>query len=50
MNVAWIGGRVIGIELAKAVLEAFLEASFIPEPRFQRRLDKLAQVEKNGFV
>ena len=50
MNVVCIGGRVIGIELAKAVLEAFLEASFIPEPRFQRRLDKLAQVEKNGFV
>ena len=50
MNVVCIGGRVIGIDLAKAVLEAFLEASFIPEPRFQRRLDKLAQVEKNGFV
>ena len=50
MNVVCIGGRVIGIELAKAVLEAFLEASFIPEPRFQRRLDKLAQVEQNGLT
>ena len=50
MNVVCIGGRVIGIELAKAVLEAFLEARFIPEPRFQRRLDKLAQVEQNGLV
>ena len=50
MNVVCIGGRVIGIELAKAVLEAFLAARFIPEPRFQRRLDKLAQVEQNGFL
>jgi len=50
MNVVCIGGRVIGTELTKAVLEAFLEASFIPEPRFQRRLDKLAQVEQRGFI
>lgn len=50
MNVVCIGGRVIGIELAKAVLEAFLEAAFIPEPRFQRRLDKLYQVEQNGLI
>ncbi len=50
MNVVCIGARVIGIELAKGVLEAFLEARFIPEPRFQRRLDKLAQVEQNGLV
>jgi len=50
MNVVCIGGRVIGIELTKAVLETFLEARFIPEPRFQRRLDKLAQVEQNGFI
>ena len=50
MNVLCIGGRVIGVELAKVVLEAFLEARFIPEPRFQRRLDKLAQVEQNGLA
>ncbi len=49
MNVVCIGGRVIGIELAKAVLAAFLKARFIPEPRFQRRLDKLMQVEQNGL-
>ena len=48
MNVICIGGRVIGIELTKVVLEAFLDASFIQETRFQRRLDKLIQVEKNG--
>ena len=50
MNVICIGGRVIGIELTKVVLEAFLDASFIQETRFQRRLDKLIQVEKNGLA
>jgi ribose 5-phosphate isomerase B len=49
MNVVCIGGRVIGIELTKVVLESFLTANFLPEPRFQRRLDKLNQVEQNGL-
>ncbi|RUA21636.1 MAG: ribose-5-phosphate isomerase [Chloroflexi bacterium] len=49
MNVVCIGGRVIGIELTKVVLESFLNANFLPEPRFQRRLDKLNQVEQNGL-
>ena len=49
MNMVCIGGRIIGIELAKVVLEAFLGANFIPEPRFQRRLDKLMKVEETGL-
>ena len=49
MNVVCIGGRIIGIELAKVVLEAFLGANFIPAPRFQRRLDKLMKVEETGL-
>ena len=49
MNVVCIGGRVIGIELTKVVLEAFLNANFIPEPRFLRRLEKLDRVEQNGL-
>ena len=48
MNIVCLGGRVIGVELAKEVLRAFLSASFIEEPRFQRRLDKLLRVEKLG--
>ena len=50
MNIICIGGRVIGIELTKVVLEAFLGASFIQEARFQRRLDKLIQVEEHGLA
>ena len=48
MNVVCVGARVIGIELAKEILSAFISASFIPEPRFQRRLDKQMQVEREG--
>jgi len=48
MNVLCLGGRIIGQELSKLVVEAFLSANFIPEPRFQRRLDKLLKVEAEG--
>ena len=46
MNVLCLGARIVGVELSKEILGAFLSASFIPEPRFQRRLDKLLLVEK----
>jgi ribose 5-phosphate isomerase B len=46
MNVVCMGARIIGLGLSKEVLNAFLSARFIPEPRFQRRLDKLLQVEQ----
>ena len=48
MNVICMGARVIGLELCKEILTAFLSASFIPEPRFQRRLDKLNEMEKRA--
>ncbi len=46
MNVVCLGARVIGLDLAKDVLSSFLGASFIPEPRFKRRLEKLIAVER----
>mgnify|MGYP001173436489 CR=1 FL=1 len=49
LNVLCLGGRVIGFELAKEVLTAFLAASFIPEVRYKRRLDKLRDVEKRAL-
>ena len=49
MNVVCVGARVIGPELSKEIITSFLSASFIPEPRFRRRLDKLIQVEKRGL-
>ncbi len=47
MNVICLGGKVIGIETAKEVIAAFLIARFTPEDRFQRRIDKVGQIESN---
>ena len=46
MNVICLGGRIIGVDLAKEILTAFLGANFLPEVRFQRRLDKILDVER----
>lgn len=48
MNVLCIGGRVIGIETAKEVVSAYLGASFTPEERFVRRIDKVGTMEQGG--
>ena len=45
MNVLCLGGRVIGIETAKEVIAAFIGAEFMPEDRFQRRIDKVRGIE-----
>ena len=50
MNVICLGARIIGLEQAKEILQAFLSANFLPEPRFQRRLEKLLQLEENGRI
>ena len=46
MNVLCLGGRVIGIETAKEVVAAFLGASFTPEERFLRRINKVGEIEQ----
>jgi ribose 5-phosphate isomerase B len=45
MNVLCLGGRIIGIELAKELVKAFLTASFNPTERFRRRVDKIQAIE-----
>ena len=45
MNVLCIGGRVIGIELAKSLVEAFLAAQYSGEERHQRRLKKIKMLD-----
>ena len=47
MNVLCLGARIIGIELARELTDAFLSAQFAPEDRFQRRLDKVLDMESN---
>ncbi|MDO8490922.1 MAG: RpiB/LacA/LacB family sugar-phosphate isomerase, partial [Dehalococcoidia bacterium] len=46
MNVLCLGARVIGAELADELATAFLNARFMAERRFQRRLNKVLAIEK----
>ena len=45
MNVLCLGSRIIGEELAKEVVAAFMDAEFSGETRHRRRLDKLLALE-----
>ncbi|RPH93935.1 ribose 5-phosphate isomerase B [candidate division KSB1 bacterium] len=48
MNVVCVGARVIGFELAKEVLTAFLNARFSHLERHERRLRKVLEIENAG--
>ena len=45
LNVLCIGGRVVGINVATELVDAFVGARFSGEPRHQRRLDKVLAIE-----
>jgi ribose 5-phosphate isomerase B len=45
MNVLCLGARIIGDELARELVQAFLKAEFQEEARFIRRLDKISRLE-----
>ena len=49
MNVLCLGARVIGAELAKELVNAFLAANFSQEERHLRRIGKIRRIE-NGSV
>jgi RpiB/LacA/LacB family sugar-phosphate isomerase len=46
MNVLVLGGRVIGPELARELVRAYLSAQFTNEERHLRRLDKTRALEE----
>lgn len=46
VNVLCLGERVIGIELARRVLDAFMDAEFSDAPRHRRRLEKVFDIER----
>ncbi|HET9718650.1 MAG TPA: RpiB/LacA/LacB family sugar-phosphate isomerase [Solirubrobacteraceae bacterium] len=50
VNVLCMGGRVIGVEVAREVTLAFLGASFTGAERHLRRLAKVAEIERTGGV
>ena len=48
MNVLSLGGRVIGVEPALEIAEAFLDARFDPQDRFRRRIAKVDAIERGA--
>lgn len=48
VNVLCMGGRVIGVEVAREIALAFLSATFSGEERHVRRLAKVAEIERTG--
>src|SRR6201982_2868174 len=45
MNVLVLGGRIVGVELARELISAFLKARFSGEARHRRRLAKMTALE-----
>ncbi|MGI5818409.1 MAG: RpiB/LacA/LacB family sugar-phosphate isomerase [Armatimonadota bacterium] len=45
MNVICLGGRVLGSALALELVRAFLAAEYLALPRYERRLEKVRQLE-----
>jgi transaldolase/glucose-6-phosphate isomerase len=45
MNVLVLGGRIVGVELARELIGAFLKARFTGEERHRRRLAKMTALE-----
>ena len=50
MNVLCIGARIIGTELAKEIVTAFINAKFSQEERHKRRIRKVRDLEEKGLI
>jgi len=46
MNVLCLGARIVGVELARELVKAFVGARFIGEGRYLRRLNKVLAIEQ----
>ena len=49
MNILCLGARVIGVELARELVSAFLKARFSGEERHRRRLQKVLDFESRNI-
>ena len=49
MNVICLGSRVVGTEVAKELVAAFLKGKFSGAERHVRRLSKLKQLEEEAW-
>ncbi len=50
VNVLCLGQRIIGIALAYEIVDAFINAHFITKERYQRRLEKINQIENRNMT
>ncbi len=48
MNLLCLGARVIGPEIARQLVKAFVSATFSTEERHRRRVGKILKLEANG--
>lgn len=48
MNVLCIGARVIGPETAIEIVQSFLSARYAPQPRHQKRVDKILDLQRRA--
>lgn len=46
MNILVLGARIIGVEVARELLDSFLAARFTGEPRHLRRIEKIHALEQ----
>lgn len=46
-NILAMGGRIVGLELAKDITATFLSTAFSGEERHQKRIDKITKYESN---
>jgi ribose 5-phosphate isomerase B len=49
MNILCVGARIVGVELVRELIIAFLNATFSGEERHLRRLRKMQAIESTGF-
>jgi len=47
-NIIAFGARIVGIELAKSIVDAFLDTDFSGEERHSRRIQMLHKIEDGG--
>jgi len=50
MNVLCLGARIVGVELAKDIVRAFVSAKFSEEDRHMRRFNKIRELENKGSI
>ena len=48
MNILVLGARVIGVEIARALVDHFLAAQFNSEERHRRRVEKIKALERRN--